>query len=113
MVAYRRMKSWLCLIALAAAAGCSAPPSTTSPPTTPAGPVVKRDAFGSAAGQPVEQLTLTNKNGVEVRAITYGGIITSITTPDRNGAMADRINAGGPPRNTVTGSGSLRASATA
>jgi aldose 1-epimerase len=25
--------------------------------------------------------TLTNKNGVEVRAITYGGIITSIKTP--------------------------------
>jgi len=85
------MKSWLCLIAIAAAAGCSAPPSPTSPPTTPAGPVVKREAFGSVAGRPVEQFTLSNKNGVEVRAITYGGIITSITTPDRAGAMGDIV----------------------
>ena len=91
MVAYRRMKSRLCLIALVAAAGCSAPPSTTPPPTTPAGPVVKREAFGSPTGQPVEQLTLTNKNGVEVRAITYGGIITSIKTPDRAGAIGDIV----------------------
>jgi aldose 1-epimerase len=52
---------------------------------------VKRDAFGSAAGQPVEQLTLTNKNGVEVRAITYGGIITSIKTPDRAGTTGDIV----------------------
>ena len=85
------MKSWLCLVALVAAAGCSAPPSTTPSPTTPAGPVVKREAFGSAAGRAIEQLTLANKNGVEVRAITYGGIITSITTPDRAGAMGDIV----------------------
>ena len=58
---------------------------------TPAGPVVKREAFGSVAGRPIEQLTLTNKNGVEVKAITYGGIITSITTPDRTGAMGDIV----------------------
>ena len=91
MVAYRRMKSWLCLISLVAAAGCSAPPSTTPPPTTSAGPVVKREAFGSVAGRQVEQLTLTNKNGVEVRAITYGGIITSIKAPDRAGATGDIV----------------------
>jgi galactose mutarotase-like enzyme len=32
----------------------------------------------AAPPYPVEQFTLTNKNGVEVRAITYGGIITSV-----------------------------------
>jgi aldose 1-epimerase len=52
---------------------------------------VKREAFGSVAGHPIEQLTLTNKNGVEVRAITYGGIITSIKTPDRSGTMGDIV----------------------
>ena len=45
----------------------------------------------SVDGRPVEQFTLTNKNGVEVRAITYGGIITSIKTPDRTGAMGDIV----------------------
>ena len=52
---------------------------------------MKREAFGTVAGRPVEQLTLTNKNGIEVRAITYGGIITSIKTPDRAGAMGDIV----------------------
>jgi aldose 1-epimerase len=52
---------------------------------------VKREAFGSVAGRAVEQFTLSNKNGVEVRAITYGGIITSIRTPDRSGAMGDIV----------------------
>ena len=79
------------LLATLVIAACNAPPSTTPPPTTPAGPVVKREAFGTVAGRPVEQLTLTNKNGIEVRAITYGGIITSIKTPDRAGAMGDIV----------------------
>ena len=91
MVAYTRMKSWFCLIAVIAVAGCSAPPPAAPPPTTPAGPVVKREAFGSVAGRSIEQFTLTNKNGVEVRVITYGGIITSIKTPDRTGAMGDVV----------------------
>ena len=52
---------------------------------------MNRQPFGIANGESVERLTLTNKNGVEVSAITYGGIITSIKTPDRNGAMADIV----------------------
>jgi aldose 1-epimerase len=76
---------------LVIAACGGAPPVEAPRNSTPAGPVVKREAFGSAAGRPVEQLTLTNRNGVEVRAITYGGIITSIKTPDRSGAMGDIV----------------------
>ena len=52
---------------------------------------MKREAFGSVTGRSIEQLTLTNANGVEVKAITYGGIITSIKTPDRSGAMGDIV----------------------
>jgi aldose 1-epimerase len=52
---------------------------------------VKREAFGSVAGRAIERFTLTNSNGVEVSAITYGGIITSITTPDRSGAPGDIV----------------------
>src|SRR5215207_7158020 len=51
---------------------------------------VKREAFGRTGdGQAVEIFTLTNKTGVEIKAISYGAIITSIRVPDRNGAMAD------------------------
>lgn len=52
---------------------------------------MKREAFGTVEGKPIEQFTLINKNGVEVRAINYGGIITSIKTPDRSGSMADIV----------------------
>ena len=42
-------------------------------------------------GAPVRIYTLTNKNGVEARIINYGGIVVSLKTPDRNGAMADVV----------------------
>src|SRR4029453_16786673 len=40
-------------------------------------------------GQPVEIYTLTNANGVEVKAMTYGAVITSLKVPDRAGTLAD------------------------
>jgi aldose 1-epimerase len=40
-------------------------------------------------GKPVELYTLTNAHGIEVRVMTYGGIIVSVKTPDRNGHFAD------------------------
>jgi aldose 1-epimerase len=51
---------------------------------------VTREAFGKTGeGTPVEVFTLTNKAGVELKAISYGAIITSIRVPDRTGALAD------------------------
>ncbi|HYU08132.1 MAG TPA: galactose-1-epimerase [Gemmatimonadales bacterium] len=37
------------------------------------------------------QFTLTNAHGIEVKIITYGGIITSIRTPDRSGKLDDIV----------------------
>jgi aldose 1-epimerase len=42
-------------------------------------------------GTPVEMYTLTNANGMELKAITYGGIITSLRVPDRNGEFDDIV----------------------
>jgi aldose 1-epimerase len=39
----------------------------------------------------VDLYTLTNAAGMEVRAITYGGIILSLRVPDRNGALGDVV----------------------
>ncbi len=56
----------------------------------PAGP--KRESFGTAPdGKPVERYTLTNANGIELKAISYGGIITSLRVPDRTGKMDDIV----------------------
>lgn len=74
-------------------AGCSAPPAAQPAAPAPAtGPTVKHDRFGATAtGQPVEVFTLRNANGVEIRAMTYGGIITSLKVPDRRGTLADIV----------------------
>src|SRR5438874_6562791 len=51
---------------------------------------VTRAPFGRLPdGSAVEQFTLTNGRGMEVRTIPYGAIITSIRVPDRNGQQAD------------------------
>jgi len=53
---------------------------------------VRKATFGKTAdGKPVDLYTLTNSNGLEVRAMTYGGIIVSMRVPDRKGKLADVV----------------------
>ena len=55
-------------------------------------PTVTRAPYGKMPdGAAVEIFTLTNANGIEVKAIEYGGIITSLRTPDRSGRMGDIV----------------------
>ena len=42
-------------------------------------------------GTGVDQFILSNNNGMEVRIITYGGVITSWTAPDKNGDYKDIV----------------------
>jgi len=53
-------------------------------PVDPSVVFVLRDTMKDA-------FTLTNTHGIEVRVITYGGIITSIRTPDRFGHLDDIV----------------------
>jgi aldose 1-epimerase len=53
---------------------------------------VARMEFGKLPdGRNVDRFTLTNSNGMEVQALNYGGIITSIRVPDRNGKFDDVV----------------------
>jgi aldose 1-epimerase len=53
---------------------------------------VTRAAFGTTRDQiPIDIFTLTNASGVELRAMTYGGIITNLKVPDRSGHVADIV----------------------
>src|SRR3990170_1174732 len=53
---------------------------------------VTRQPFGKTAeGTAVDIFTLTNRNGVQLQAMTYGGIITSLRVPDRSGTFADVV----------------------
>ncbi|MDP2955421.1 MAG: aldose epimerase family protein [Longimicrobiales bacterium] len=53
---------------------------------------VTQQSFGvTADGDSVQAFTLTNANGMEVRAMTYGGIILSLKVPDRDGTLGDVV----------------------
>ncbi|HJQ12703.1 MAG TPA: aldose epimerase family protein [Gemmatimonadaceae bacterium] len=64
--------------------------SQSGAPTITAG--VDSAPFGTLAnGQRTELYTLRNAHGVEVQFTNYGGIITSLKTPDRNGRLGDIV----------------------
>ncbi len=55
-------------------------------------PQITKQAFGKTPdGEAAEIYTLTNANGVEAKITTYGGIVTSLKVPDRNGKLADVV----------------------
>ncbi len=67
-------------------AGCQKPAKTTMKPTVTSAP------FGTTPdGKAVKIFTMKNSNGLEVKAMTYGAIITSIETPDKTGKLGDIV----------------------
>jgi aldose 1-epimerase len=75
--------------ATAVTPAASTPGAASAQPGTP---TVTRAPFGTLAdGRAVESFTLRNARGIEVRAITYGGIITHLRTPDRTGRFDDIV----------------------
>lgn len=77
------------LAVLAASAADAEPQAKEGSPMK--GGVVKSDFGKTADGKPVDLYTLTNAHGLKAKVITYGGIITELHTPDRNGKPADVV----------------------
>lgn len=51
---------------------------------------MKTESFGQTSeGQQVQRYTLRNENGMQVQITNYGGIVTSILTPDKAGKLGD------------------------
>jgi aldose 1-epimerase len=55
--------------------------------TPVAGSGISSEPWGEVDGEEVTLYTLTNSNGMEVKLTNYGGIITSVSVPDRDGVM--------------------------
>jgi aldose 1-epimerase len=73
------MRSWAGLVILLLAQGARADP-------------IEQKPFGETSDhKPVEQITLTNKQGLSVKIITYGAIVTNLFIPDKNGKMGDIV----------------------
>jgi aldose 1-epimerase len=48
--------------------------------------------FGTLpTGEPVEAYTLANGTGASLQVVTYGGIVTSLCVPDRQGRLSDIV----------------------
>ncbi|MGA2871810.1 MAG: galactose-1-epimerase, partial [Verrucomicrobiota bacterium] len=53
---------------------------------------ISRAPFGQTPdGTPVEIFTLRNARGMEACITNYGGIVTSLKTPDRDGRFTDLV----------------------
>ena len=84
------------VLACLLSSGCSKPgsddaaPSDSSSPTAEASTTMTRSPFGSLPdGTALELFTFRNASGMEVSVTNYGGIITSLKVPDRNGELGD------------------------
>jgi aldose 1-epimerase len=86
----RRRAAWLGAACLAAAA-CGKEPSRREAVTT-AGAGISRAPFGRlAGGDSVSIFSMRSGRGLEVRAMTYGGIIVSIRAPARDSTVDDVV----------------------
>jgi aldose 1-epimerase len=70
---------------LAAATGARSATHHNGPPT------ISKAPFGQFDGTAVDRYTLADNNGMTVKILTYGGIIQSLTVPDRAGHVADVV----------------------
>jgi len=52
---------------------------------------ISKARFGSVDGAEVDLYTLENDNNVTVKITNYGGIVTSLIVPDKNGQTADLV----------------------
>lgn len=76
----------LYLIPMLFAIACASPTPSADPAR------VQREPFGQTPeGTSVERITLINAHGMEVQAMTYGGIILRLRVPDRAGVPGDVV----------------------
>ncbi len=79
------------LFILAAAIACG-PGQEKQSQTEEVNVSIEVTSFGTMPdGKEVNQYTLTSATGMEMSVINYGGIITSLMVPDRDGNMADVV----------------------
>jgi aldose 1-epimerase len=73
-----------------AAVGSASWLRTTSAQAAQAEKRITRESWGATAdGQKVSLYTLRNRHGLTLKITNYGGIVTSIVAPDRNGKLGE------------------------
>jgi aldose 1-epimerase len=82
----------LCLLVFAVLiAGCVQPVEKKEIIKTDQTMKIKKESFGNVDKSDAYLFTLTNKNGMMVKITNYGGIVTSLIVPDREGNFSDVV----------------------
>lgn len=55
------------------------------------GNMIKKEKWGNVDGKDISLFTITNQNGIIIKLCNYGGIITSISTPNKEGRLDDIV----------------------
>ena len=64
---------------------------TTGNNSAPKDTRVTQRSFGTYENKPVTEYTLTNPDGMQVGILNYGGTVTKIIVPDKQGRMGDVV----------------------
>jgi aldose 1-epimerase len=83
------LRSTLLLVVLCALLVGAAPAAAKGEPGSGKGLSISKSSFGSVDGTAVDKYTLSNAHGMSVSILTYGGIIQSLSVPDRRGRSAN------------------------
>jgi aldose 1-epimerase len=81
---------WIGAVVVTLAAFLSGQAADPQPQGKPMKGITVSD-YGTVDGKPVSLYTLTNARGMEVKITNYGGTITEVHVPDKNGTMADVV----------------------
>jgi aldose 1-epimerase len=71
--------------------GCMSLSSHSSAPSDHQPTITQRPFGTTQGGEKVTEYTLTNPGGTSTSILTWGGIIRTLTVPDRNGELADIV----------------------
>jgi aldose 1-epimerase len=102
--------AWVLVLALAG--GCRSGSGGGGAKGKASGQIVRSDFGQTRDGKPVDLYTLTNRNGLVAKVTNYGGILTELHVPDRDGqngnvvlgfATLDKYVAGHPFFGATTG----------
>jgi aldose 1-epimerase len=85
-----RIAKGVLMLSLITFSACNHSPQRVQNETT-ASMKIKKEKFGEAGGQEVFLYTLENQNGMKVKITNYGGIVTSLIVPDREGDFDDVV----------------------
>lgn len=85
------MKIQTCLLICAVAIGCNSSTNDKNETVSNETKTMAKEFYGKLGDDSVYLYTLRNKKGMEVKITNYGGTVTSIMVPDKNGEMGDVV----------------------